>query len=87
MASKKNYNVCTVPFCPVKDDRFASLPSVQEFERRNKWFELLQLDRKVKKHRICHAHFSGHDFGPTGTNLKRNAYILPSKYLPVRNTV
>ena len=87
MSSKKNYKVCTVPFCSLNDDRFASLPSVKEFERRNKWFELLQLDRKIKKHRISHGHFDGHDFGPTGINLKRNANILPSKHLPVRSTV
>ena len=86
MASKNNYKVCTVPFCPVKYDRFASLPSVKEFERRNKWIELLQLDRKIKLHRICHGHFDRNDFGPLGTNLKRNSYILPSKHLPVRNT-
>ena len=62
--SKKKYKVCTVPFCSLNEDRFASLPSVKEFERRNKWFELLQLDRKIKLHRICHGHFDRHDFGP-----------------------
>ena len=86
MSSKKNYKVCTVPFCSLNDDRFASLPSVKEFERRNKWFELLQLDRKIKLHRICHGHFNRQDFGPFRVNLKKNANILPSKHLPVRST-
>ena len=84
--SKKNYKVCTVPFCSLNEDRFASLPSVKEFERRNKWFELLQLDRKIKLHRICHGHFDRHDFGPYRINLKRNANILPSKHLPISST-
>ena len=77
MSASKNYESCTVPFCPVNNDGFASLPSVQDFERRNKWIELLQLDRKIKLLRICHAHFDREDFGPTGTNLKRNDQIVP----------
>ena len=80
--SKRTYE-CTVPFCTTKKSSgFHCLP--RNVEIRNAWFEKLQLDPKIKNHRVCDLHFDDSVLGKGHVKSKLFKDAIPSKNLPVR---
>ena len=49
-----------------------------------RWIEILNLDPKIKSHRICANHFEKSDFGDGRTNKVLKKGKKPSKNIPVR---
>ena len=76
---------CTVPDCPtLSQNGFSSLPS--NLEIRKIWFEKLQLNPEIKKHRVCTRHFNESDYGKNRVKLQLLKDRVPSRNLPVRQS-
>ena len=75
---------CTVPFCDTRLTSGFAYLSKSDLAERQRWIEILNLDPKIKSHRICANHFEKSDFGDGRTNKVLKKGKKPSKNIPVR---